>query len=235
MDDYRWNTLLAKLSEAEFTRLRPGLRVVDLRIKQPIYQYRHPMDAVYFPLDSVFSLVTPVSGERGVVEVATVGFEGMVGLPLFLGSATSPTAAFCQVPGRAAELSATDFREFLHQDGQLHGLLHRYTETMITQMAQNVACNVAHLAEQRAARWVLTTGDRTRGDRFPLTQEFLAQMLGVRRSTVSEIAGKLQADDVITYSRGNLAILDRPRLTGIACECYRIIKDEFDALAGPDA
>jgi CRP-like cAMP-binding protein len=155
----------------------------------------------------------------------------MVGLPLFLGAAKSSTAAFCQVPGTAAALSADDFREFLNHDGQLHSLLHRYTQTVMMQMSQSVACNVAHLTEQRAARWILATGDRTRSDHFPLTQEFLAQMLGVRRSTVSPIAAKLQADGLLTYTRGNITILDRKRLTSVACECYEIIKNEFDTFA----
>jgi len=233
--DPRRNIMLARLSDEEFTRLRPDLEIIHPDLKEQVYERGRPIEAVYFPLDAVYSMVTVVGGERGLVEVATVGYEGMVGLPLFLGAATSPTIAYCQVPGAAARLSADDFRQFLAQDGQLHGLLHRYTQTTMVQMAQNVACNVAHVAEQRAARWILTTGDRTRSDRFPITQEFLAQMLGVRRTTVSEVASKLQADGLITYTRGELTILDRRRLTDAACECYTIIRNEFDQLADNDS
>ncbi|HEY7595551.1 MAG TPA: Crp/Fnr family transcriptional regulator [Actinophytocola sp.] len=232
-EDKSQNAILAQLSDDEYTQLRPSLRTIEVRTRQQVYEYREPVDAVYFPLTAVFSMVAMVtSGERSQVEVGTIGFEGMVGLPLFLGSTSSPTATFCQVPGRAVRLAAEDFHEFLTQDGQLHGLLHRYVQTIMVQMSQSVACNVAHLTEQRAARWILTTGDRTRSERFPLTQEFLAQMLGVRRATVSEIAGKLQTDGLITYTRGNLTIVDRPSLTDVACECYKIIKAEFDDFRG---
>lgn len=228
------NTILGKLSDREYERLRPNLATVELALREQVYESRRPVEAVYFPVTAVFSMVTGVSGaERTQVEVGTVGYEGMVGLPLFLGAPTSPITTFCQVPGVAICLSAGDFLEFLGHDGELHGLLHRYTQTTMVQMAQSVACNVAHLAEQRAARWILTTGDRTRSDHFPLTQEFLAQMLGVRRTTVSEVASKLQADGLITYTRGNLSIVDRARLTDIACECYTIIKTEFDTFATP--
>jgi CRP-like cAMP-binding protein len=231
-DDLRQNTLLAKLPDEEYNRLRPSLEAVQVDLREQLYERGQLIETVYFPLSAVFSMVTAVSGERGLVEVATIGYEGMLGLPLFLGTATSPTVAFCQVAGRTARLSAGDFRRFLSQDGRLHSLLQHYTQTTMVQMAQSVACNVAHLTEQRAARWILTTSDRTRSDHYPITQEFLAQMLGVRRTTVSEIASKLQADGLLSYNRGHLTVLDRPRLTAIACECYTIIKNEFDNLTG---
>jgi CRP-like cAMP-binding protein len=229
-DEYRLNTLLARLPAEEFLRLAPRLEPADLRVRDQLYRYREPMSAVYFPLTAVVSMVTHTAGRHAPVEIGTVGFEGMVGLPAFLGVTTSPTAAFCQIPGRVAGLPIARFGEFLTQDGRLHAMLHRYTHTMIAQLSQNVVCNMVHLVEQRAARWLLTCGDRVRSDRFPLTQEFLAQMLGVRRSTVSEVASKLQSDDLITYQRGELEILDRPRLRDTACECYHVIKAEFDGL-----
>jgi CRP-like cAMP-binding protein len=232
--ELRQNLVLRKLADDEFARLRPGLEIIDADLKEQVYERGRPIEAVYFSLGAVYSMVTVVSGERSLVEVATIGHEGMLGLPLFLGAVTSPTMAYCQVPGRAARLAAEDFHQFLARDGQLHGLLHRYTQTTMVQMSQNVACNIAHLTEQRAARWILTTGDRTGSDRFPITQEFLAQMLGVRRTTVSEVASKFQANGLITYTRGNLTILDRPRLTDTACECYIVIKKEFDQLADAD-
>jgi CRP-like cAMP-binding protein len=229
-DELRLNSLLARLPADEFARLVPRLELVDLEVREELYRFREPMPAVYFPLTAVVSMLTRTGGRPAPVEVATVGFEGMVGLPVFLGAAVSPTDACSQVPGRAARLPVAGFRDVLAQDGQLHAVLHRYTQTVIVQLSQNVACNLVHVVEQRAARWLLTTGDRMRGHRFPLTQDFLAQMLGVRRSTVSAVAGKLQTDGLITYRRGELEILDRDRLEDTACECYRIIKDEFDSL-----
>jgi CRP-like cAMP-binding protein len=228
-DELAQNAILAALDDGELERLRGMLELVDVGLKEPVYEYRGPIGDVYFPISAVFSMVA-LADDRIVVEVSTIGYEGIVGLPLFLGATSSPTAAFCQIPGRAARMSAADLTEFLGIDGQLHSLLHRYTHTTMAQMSQNVVCNSTHTAEQRAARWLLTTGDRVRSDRFPLTQEFLAQMLGVRRPTVSEIAGKLQADGLISYSRGTITITDRTRLTDTACDCYRIIKAEFDAL-----
>jgi CRP-like cAMP-binding protein len=184
---------------------------------------------VYFPISAVFFLVA-TAGERVVVEVATIGREGMVGLPLFLGVGSSPHACFCQVAGSAARLSAEGLRLALSGDGALHGLLNRYTQGTMVQIAQNVVCNIAHTAEQRACRWLLTTHDRVGRDQFPLTQDFLAQMLGVRRPTVSETASRLQADDLIRYRRGVMTICNRAALERMACPCYAVVKGEFDAM-----
>jgi CRP-like cAMP-binding protein len=225
------NTLLAQLPAAELDALASRLELLDVQVRDGVYRPRRPIEHVYFPLSSVFSMVAWEPDEQLGVEVGTIGYEGFVGLPLFLGSPVSPHAAFCQVAGRAARLSAAELHEFLGQDGRLHRLLHRFTQTTMVQLAQNVACNRTHNTEQRTARWLLTTADRVRGDRFLLTQDFLAQMLGVRRSTVSEVAGKLQADGLIEYSRGNMHLLNRPRLTELACPCYGVLKAEFDALA----
>jgi CRP-like cAMP-binding protein len=156
----------------------------------------------------------------------------MVGLPLFLGSPVSPHAAFCQIAGTAARLPAADLHDYLARDGSLHRLLNRFTQMTMVQLAQNVACNQVHSLEQRMARWLLTTADRVRADTFLLTQEFMGQMLGVSRPSVSETASKLQTEGIIRYSRGNLRILDRAALDGLACDCYRIVKAEFEVLAG---
>jgi CRP-like cAMP-binding protein len=225
------NMLLARLPGSELELLAPRLELIDVQLRDSVYEPRRPIEHVYFPLTSVFSMVAATPDERTVVEVGTIGFEGFVGLPLFLGSSVSPHASFCQISGRAARLSAADLHDVLAQDGHLHRLLHRFTQTTMVQLSQNVACNQTHNSEQRAARWLLTTADRVRSDRVVLTQEFLAQMLGVRRSTVSEVAGRLQAAGLIEYSRGNVHVVDRPRLTGVACPCYGIVKAEFDALA----
>jgi CRP-like cAMP-binding protein len=227
-DELYDNALLANLPPSEFEVLRPSLEAVDMGIRHPVYQPRRPIEHVYFPLSSVFSMVATAGEDRVVVEVGTIGYEGMVGLPLFLGAPSSPHAAFCQIAGRAARLSAVDLHEFLAEDGELHRLLHRYTQTTMVQLSQNVACNQTHTTEQRTARWLLTTADRVRSNTFLLTQEFLGQMLGVRRPTVSEVASQLQADGLIEYTRGRIRILDRPALVRVACDCYLIVKAEFD-------
>lgn len=228
-DELRQNTLLAQLPAPEFQRLAPLLRVVDTDLRHQVYEARGLVDAVWFPLTAVFSMVA-LADDRVVVEVGTVGYEGVLGLPLFLGSATSPNAAFCQVQGRSAVLAAADLRDFLAQDGDLHRLLHRYTQTIMVQMAQNVVCNSTHSTVQRAARWMLMTADRVRSADFPLTQEFLGQMLGVRRPAVSEAAGRLQADGLIRYSGGRVAVVDRPGLEEVSCSCYGVLRAEFAAL-----
>jgi len=232
-DELDQNTLLGNLPDDEMARLRPLLDVVDVRLRDPVYQPRRPIERVYFPLSAVFSMVALAEGDRIAVEVGTIGHEGMVGLPLFLGAPTSPNSAFCQIAGRAAGLSAADLHEFLGQDGHLHRLLHRFTQTTMVQLSQNVACNHAHNTEQRAARWLLTTADRVRGDTFALTPEFLGQMLGVRRATVSDTASKLQAAGLIRYSRWTVSVLDRDGLEKVACGCYAVVKAEFDALVAP--
>lgn len=229
----RRNAILAQLPDSEFGLLRDELELIEAEIRQPVYAPGTSIADVYFPLSAVYSLVASVD-ERAHVEVATIGHEGMVGLPLFLGASTSPHAAFCQIPGTAVRLAAASLREVLRVDGVLHRTLNRFTQATMVQIAQNVVCNNTHPAPQRAARWLLTTHDRAGRDEFPLTQEFLAQMLGVRRPTVSEIAQCLQADGLIRYSRGIVTIIDRANLERDACACYRIVRAEFDAITRGD-
>ena len=231
-DELLLNAMLAALPLSELDRLRTLAKVVDVEIRREVYGRREPITEVHFPLSAVYSMVALSEQDQVQVEVATIGYEGMVGLPLFLGATASPNTVFVQVAGRAAILSAADLRDFLATDGALHELLHRYTQTSLVQVSQNVVCNNAHSTEQRTARWLLTTGDRVRNDTFPLTQDFLAQMLGVRRQTVSETAGRLQAGGLIQYTRGIVTILDRPALEAAACECYGIIRHEFRQAGG---
>lgn len=231
VDELHGNTLLDRLPGPEFERLRPLLVTVDARLRDQVYEPDGPIPAVYFPLTAVYSMVAVGDGPA-TVEVGTVGHEGLVGLPLFLGAASSPNAAFCQVPGRAAVLTAADLRRFLVRDGDLHRLLHRYTQTMMVQMAQNVVCNTAHPVVQRAARWLLTTGDRVRRDEFPITREFLGQMLGVPRPTVSEVAERLQAEGLVRYADDRVVLVDRAGLERVTCTCYRIVRAEFDRAPG---
>jgi CRP-like cAMP-binding protein len=225
----RRNAILASLPEDEFTRLRSLLHVTSLELGEQAYQPGGPMPEVYFPITAVFSMIGLADG-RPVVEVGTTGREGMLGLPVFLGRGTSPHASFCQIPGYAARLAAGELRDFLSSDGGLHRSLNEFTQATIVQIAQNVVCNSTHPVGARAARWLLTTQDRVAADQFPLTQEFLSQMLGVRRPTVSEAARNLSAKDLIRYQRGIMTILDRPGLEQASCNCYAIVKAEFDAL-----
>lgn len=165
------------IPEGEFGKISERVELIELDLREQVYQPGQAIHQVYFPTSAVFSLMA-VGDEQASVEVATVGVEGMVGLPLFLGANTTPHAGFCQI-----------LRAALRADGQLHRLLNRFVHATIVQIAQNVVCNNSHSVEQRAARWLLTTRDRVNGDQFPLTQEFLAQMLGVRQPTVSDTAG----------------------------------------------
>jgi CRP-like cAMP-binding protein len=225
----RLNAILAKLPAREFKRLAQQVEIVDATVRMSVHERGGPIKDVYFPLSSVFSLVALADG-TDVVEVATTGREGMVGLPVFLGAGTSPHAAFCQVGGPTARLTAHAFRQLLSDNGVLHHALNRFTQTTIVQVAQNVVCNNAHSTTQRAARWLLTTHDRVGRSEFPLTQEFLAQMLGVRRPTVSEVASQLQSDGHIHYSRGIVTVVNRKGLEKATCQCYSIVKAEFDAM-----
>lgn len=232
-DTLQKNAILRQLPATEYRQLRSRAEIIDAEIGQQVYEPGEPVTAVYFPLSSVYSLVA-VAEERILIEVATIGHEGMVGLPLFLGATSSPHASFCQIPGQSVRLAADDLRRVLNHDGVLHRALNRLTQATMVQVAQNVVCNGTHDLEQRAARWLLTTRDRVEDDTFPLTQNFLAQMLGARRPTVSQTAGRLQDRGLIEYRRGLMRILDRAALEAIACHCYDIVRGEFTAMADGD-
>jgi CRP-like cAMP-binding protein len=225
------NRLLDALPPEDIGRLRSHLEIVSVALKYVIYEPDQPITHVYFPTGCVISLVTYL--EEGLpVEMATIGREGMVGLPIFLGADTMPSRAFGQVPGDAMRITALALTEEIKRNGPLVRVLNRYTLALFNQVAQTTACNRVHFLEQRCARWLLQTHDRVASDQFLLTQEFLAQMLGVRRSGVSAAAGLLQKAGFIRYARGRITILDRPGLEGVACECYGVIKKEFDRLLG---
>ena len=225
------NRLLAALPVSERRSLDADLEHVELELRQSLYEPGAPISHVYFLTDGVASLVSPLEGGE-IVEVATIGDEGVVGLPVFLGADSVPLRAFCQVPGAAYRLPAEAFREASRNGKALQRLLLLYTQALFTQIAQCVACNRAHGIAQRCARWFLMTHDRMHRDQFLLTQQFLAQMLGTRRQNVTEAAGALQAAGVITYRRGLISILDRKGLEAAACECYGTIQTEYDRLLG---
>jgi CRP-like cAMP-binding protein len=230
--DPRRNSILRALPERELGIVLERCEPVEADLKEVVYERGKPITHVQFPLASIFSFVALIEDEI-VVEVGTIGPEGMVGLPVFLGVPQSPNAAFCQIPGPSLRMSVEDLREVLLLDGALHDRLALYTQAMILQLAQNVACNRMHTAEERAARWLLMTADRVGSLEFPLTQEFLAQMLGVRRPTVSLTAGILQSAGLIRYARGRIAITDPDGLRAASCDCYRLLRDEFDRLTQP--
>lgn len=223
------NRLLMALESGIPGREWQSLELVSLELKQELYSPNLPIEHVYFPVDGVVSMLAQID-EGLMVEVATVGNEGMVGLPLFLGTNTTPGTAFSQVPGNAYRLSASEFKRNNHDSSPFTRVLHRYTQALMTQISQGTACNRAHNNKQRAARWLLLTHDRVGKDHFQLTQEFLSQMLGVRRASVNEIAGQLSESGSISYRRGTIQIIDRGRLESESCLCYSVIRDEYDRM-----
>jgi CRP-like cAMP-binding protein len=225
------NRLLAALPEEERERFVAALDLVALGLKQSIAEPGKPFTHVYFPLGGVMSLVMEMQ-EGDVVEVATVGIEGMLGVPVLLGAEESPTRVFCQIPGDAARMKAAAFVEHLKTSPKIARLLQRYAQALTNQIAQTAACNHAHAIEQRMCRWLLMTHDRVGENDFPLTQEFLAQMLGVRRPSVTVVAGMLQQAGLVRYSRGRITIVNREGLEAASCECYRRVKAEHERLVG---
>jgi CRP-like cAMP-binding protein len=222
------NRLLAALPPSEYRRLLPKLETVSLSLKQRIYESLRTIDYVYFPLNSVVSIVAVMNDGTGI-EVATVGNEGMIGLPVFLGAHKTPLVAFQQIPGESMRMESEVFTKEIKRSGPLAAILHLYTQTLMVQIAQGNACNRAHSIAQRCARWLLMTHDRVgRRQRFPITQEFLGQMLGVRRAGVNEVASALRKSKLIDYKRGIIHILNRKGLEKRACECYWVIKNEID-------
>lgn len=223
----RANRILRALPATEYKRLSPCLETVPLTVRQVIYEQNAPIEYVYFPIDSVVSEVAKMKN-GALAEVTTIGKEGMVGMPVFLEIDRTSLAAFTQVAGQAARMKANDFRAEMKRRGPLRKILLRYTQGLLVQIAQSGACNHLHSPRQRCARWLLMTHDRVGRDEFMLTQEFLGQMLGVRRATVSEIASALQQDGSILYSRGRITVVDRRGLEAASCECYGVICAEHD-------
>jgi len=221
------NRLLAKLPKNEYMRLLPKMKRVNLVLGQGLYEPGAAIKYIYFPNNSIISLISEVSGTAWL-EVGMVGNEGMAGLPVFMGVSSSGTRALVQGSGTAMRMSSAAVRKEANQLGSLHRLLHRYSHSLLTQVAQSSVCNRFHLVNARLARWLLMTNDRLGVEKFPLTQEFLSNMLGVRREGVSKAAGTLQAAKLIRYSRGVITLLDRRGLEAKSCECYAIIKAESD-------
>jgi CRP-like cAMP-binding protein len=221
------NRLLATLPKKEYERLLPGLKRVPLNFGEVLYEPGDTIKHIYFPNDSIVSLLSALS-ERSTLEVGMVGNEGMAGLPIFMGVNVSQTRALVQGAGSAMRMTSANARVEANRLGSLHRLLHRYSHSLLTQVSQSAACNRFHPVEARLARWLLMTADRLNAEGFRLTQEFMSSMLGVRREGVNKAAGALQADKLIRYSRGVIAILDRRGLEAKACACYALIKADAD-------
>jgi len=222
------NRLLAMLPKKEYELLLPRLKTVNLVLGEVLYELGDEIKYVYFPNDSIISLISELS-ETAWLEVGMVGNEGMAGLAVFMGVKSSSTHALVQGSGTAMRMTSAAVRIEANRLGSLHRLLHRYSHSLLTQVSQSATCNRFHLVNARLARWLLMTKDRLGVEEFPLTQEFLSSMLGVRREGVSRAAGALQAAKLIRYSRGMITLLDRRGLEAKSCECYAIIKAETDA------
>ncbi|HVE78888.1 MAG TPA: Crp/Fnr family transcriptional regulator [Gemmatimonadaceae bacterium] len=223
------NRILAALPADEYARLAPRLELVPLELRHLVFDVDQPIEHVYFPEAGVVSIVS-VMADGTAAETATVGYEGMVGLPVFLGTDRTASQAFCQVRGEAYRLTTPAFLQAVGESATLRAVLGRYAQALFTLVAQSSACNRLHPMRQRCARWLLMTHDRVGTATFALTQQFLSQMLGVRRATVTEAAGELQAAGLIEYAYGKITVRDRPGLERAACECYAITQREFARL-----
>jgi CRP-like cAMP-binding protein len=225
------NHLLAALDESDARELAPSFELVELPRGEILAQAGQPFDHAYFPLSGMISVVALLSEGLGA-EVATVGNEGMMGLPILFGSGTSPFHVMAQLGGQALRIPAAGLEVALSGGTRLSELLRTYSQAFFVQTAQNAACNTLHSVSRRGARWLLATHDRAEGDSFHLTQEFLAFMLGVARQSVGIAVGDLQERGLIEYHRGDMHILDRPGLELASCECYEIVRTEFSRLLG---
>jgi CRP-like cAMP-binding protein len=223
------NHLLAALPAADYQRLLPDLELVPLPLGMAVYESGGRLDYVYLPVDCIVSLLY-VMKDGASAEIAVVGHEGLVGIALFMGGESTPSRAVVQSAGYAYRLPSKILKREFEQGGPLQHLLLRYTQALITQMAQTAVCNRHHSLDQQLCRWLLLSLDRLQGNELVMTQELIANMLGVRREGVTEAAGKLQDAGLISYRRGTITVLDRPGVEARSCECYQVVKTEFDRL-----
>jgi CRP-like cAMP-binding protein len=223
------NRLLAVLPAAERERLDLHLESVSMALGEVVYESGSRLEYVYFPTTSIVSLLY-VMADGASAEIAVVGNEGMVGVVLFMGGETTPSRAIVQSAGSAYRLPGHSMKEEFVRGGAMQHLLLRYTQALLTQMAQTAVCNRHHSVDQQLCRWLLLSLDRLPSNKLTMTQELIANMLGVRREGVTEAAGKLQSAGLIQYSRGRITVVDRPGLEARACECYDVVKRESDRL-----
>lgn len=227
--DQSANQLLSSMPGPEWQRIGPLLEAVDLPLGQVLYESGGKMTHVYFPINAIVSLLY-VMEDGASAEIAVVGHEGLVGIALFMGGESTPSRAVVQSAGKGYRLRAADIKAEFNRSGPVMHLLLRYTQALITQMAQTAVCNRHHSLDQQLCRWLLLSLDRLNGNELVMTQELIANMLGVRREGVTEAALKLQKLGLIRYARGHITVLDRPGLEGRVCECYSVVKKEYDRL-----
>jgi CRP-like cAMP-binding protein len=225
------NHLLAALSPAERARLYPHLRLVKMPLGKALYEPGDTLRRVFFPVDCIVSLLYVLESGASA-EISVVGNEGLIGVALFMGGETTPSRAIVQSAGYGYRLDGQRLKDEFHSNGGLQLLLLRYTQSLITQMAQTAVCNRHHSLDQQLCRWLLLSLDRLASNELVMTQELIANMLGVRREGVTEAAGKLQKLGAIRYSRGHITVLDRPKLEELCCECYSVVKRESDRIEG---
>jgi len=229
LHDPQQNHVLAALSRTARARLYPHAELVTMPLGKILYESGDVLRHVYFPTDSIVSLLY-VMEDGASAEIAVVGNEGVVGVALFMGGETTPSRAIVQSAGYAYRLIGQQLKDEFHRNGEMQLLLLRYTQSLITQMAQTAVCNRHHSVDQQLCRWLLLSLDRLSSNVLIMTHELIANMLGVRREGVTDAAGKLQTLGVIRYGRGHITVLDRPKLEGLCCECYAVVKKETDRL-----
>ena len=235
MDGIHRNHLLAGLPAVELKRLASALEEVELKLGDSIYESGVEIRHLYFPTDGIISMLQ-VMENGSSAELAVVGNEGVVGISMFMGGGgMTPSRAIVQSSGRALRLPGETLQSEFSRGGNLQHLLLRYTQALVVQMAQTAVCNRHHSVEQQLCRWLLMSLDRLQTSELVMTQEMIANMLGVRREGVTEAAGKLQRRKMIRYTRGRITVLDRPKLEAIVCECYMVVKTEYDRLLAPAA
>ncbi len=223
------NHILAALPDEEFARLSPHLELVAMPLGEVLYESGGRLSHIYFPTTSIVSLLY-VMEDGASAEIAVVGNEGILGIALFMGGETTPSRAIVQSAGHGYRLKSQLLKQEFNRSGPVMHLLLRYTQALITQMAQTAVCNRHHSVDQQLCRWLLLSLDRLSTPVLTMTQELIANMLGVRREGVTEAAGKLQRAGIIRYGRGRISVLDRRRLELASCECYAVVKKEFDRL-----
>lgn len=223
------NRLLSALSPEVHARLLPRMEKIALRSRQTLYEAGAPLTHVWFPLSGVVSLVIELK-KSVAVEIGTVGNEGLIGIPVFLGAESSPIRMLCQVAGQGLRMRGDAFRRALAEHAELEDVVRRYAHTMLNQTARSTACNYVHTVRQRLCRWLLVTQDRVGSNEFHLTQELLGQTLAVRRPSVTIAAGLLRRDRLIDYQRGRVRVLDRAGLEAASCQCYTELRQELDEM-----
>jgi CRP-like cAMP-binding protein len=227
----RGNRLLGKLPDEEYERLLPKLQEVSFSLGEVVYEFGGHLDYVFFPTTAIVSLLYTM--ENGTsAEMGLTGNDGVVGIALFMGGGTMPNRAVVQSAGRALRMKAKVLQDEFAMGGKFQHWLLRYTQALITQISQTAVCNRLHSVEEQLCRWLLLSHDRVPSDELIMTQELIADMLGVRREGVTVAAGRLQDVGAISYVRGHIKILDRQKLEETVCECYRVVKNEFDRLLG---